>query len=167
MSCTVFRSPALSALCLVALSVVPSVARAGEFGTPLPMVERGARTFYIAATLGSLENEPFMVDTGSSYLTINRATLAHLESDGLAHYLRDRTGRLADGSEVRVPIYRVATLRLGGQCVLHDVEAAVFPGGTRQIIGLNVLNRTAPFIFSVDPPQLVLSHCDTGPAAAS
>jgi hypothetical protein len=39
------------------------------------------------------------------------------------------------------------------------VEAVVFPSTSRQILGLNVLNRSAPFIFSVNPPELVLSHC--------
>jgi hypothetical protein len=42
--------------------------------------------------------------------------------------------------------------------VLRDVETAVFDT-KRQILGLSVLNRAAPFIFSVDPPELVLSNC--------
>jgi hypothetical protein len=39
------------------------------------------------------------------------------------------------------------------------VEAAVFPGKTRQILGLSALKKAAPFIFSMDPPNLVLSNC--------
>ncbi len=78
-----------------------------------------------------------------------------------------RTGRhclplaciLADGNRLVVSVYAIRELRIGGKCTLHDVEAAVFPGRIRQILGLSALNRAAPFIFPVEPPQLVLSHC--------
>jgi len=39
------------------------------------------------------------------------------------------------------------------------VEAVVLPSTKRRIVGLNVLNRSAPVIFSVNPPELVLSPC--------
>ena len=59
---------------------------------------------------------------------------------------------------MQVPVYQVAQFSIG-PCLLQDVEAAVFPTTQRQILGLNVLNRSAPLIFSVNPPELVLSHC--------
>ncbi len=104
-----------------------------------------------------------MVDTGSSITTINQPTLDRLIEQGLANYDRDLSGILADGSRLTVPVYRVASLDIGG-CVLEDVETAVFDTN-RQILGLSVLNRAAPFIFSVDPPELVLSNC-AGPELA-
>ena len=33
----------------------------------------------------------------------------------------------------------------------------MFPGKTRQILGLSALRQAAPFIFSLNPPELVLS----------
>lgn len=69
-------------------------------------------------------------------------------------------GRLADGSELEVPVYSIDAISIGDACWLRDVEAAVFPGNTRPILGLNVLQRAAPFIFSFEPPRPVLSHCD-------
>jgi len=39
------------------------------------------------------------------------------------------------------------------------VEAVVFPGKTRQILGLSALRQAAPLIFSLNPPKLVLSNC--------
>lgn len=133
-------------------------AGAGEFDTRIPMSSGGAATFYVQGQLGDLESTGFMVDTGSGYMTINQGTLDQLNERNLASYERDLIGILADGSELRVPIYRITRLELGAGCVLEDVEAALFPA-KRQIIGLNVLNRAAPFIFSVNPPELVLSHC--------
>ena len=61
---------------------------------------------------------------------------------------------------LEVPVYQVAHFRIGS-CLLENVEAAVFPSTQRQIIGLNVLSRSAPFIFSMNPPELVLSHCSS------
>ena len=53
-------------------------------------------------------------------------------------------------------------MNIGGQCPLEDIEVAVFPGNTRQILGLSTLRQASPFIFSMDPPQLVLSNCIGG-----
>ena len=100
-----------------------------------------------------------MVDTGSSYMMINEITLAQLEESGDAQYLRELTGILANGDEMRVPVYTLSSVRIGENCVLEDVEAAVFPGDTRQILGLSALSKAAPFIFSTQPPRLQLSHC--------
>ena len=100
-----------------------------------------------------------MVDTGSSYMMINEITLAQLQATGDARYLRELTGILANGDEMQVPVYALSKVRIGEDCVLEDVEAAVFPGDTRQILGLSALSKAAPFIFSTQPPRLRLSHC--------
>ena len=130
-------------LTLAALVTGGAPALAGNFDTRIPMRIGNAATFY--------------VDTGSSITTINQPTLDRLIKQGLADYDRDLSGILADGSRLTVPVYRVASLNIGG-CVLRDVETAVFDT-ERQILGLSVLNRAAPFIFSIDPPELVLSNC--------
>ena len=100
-----------------------------------------------------------MVDTGSGYMTINEETLAALQSLEQASYLRSMQGILANGTEIKVPVYQLANLNIGGGCQLQNIEAAVFPGKTRQILGLNALKKAGPFIFSFEPPQLVLSNC--------
>lgn len=148
------------AQCLAAMTAV-----AGEFDARIPMSSGGAATFYVEGQLGDLDATRFMVDTGSGYMTINQASLDQLSERKLASYERDLIGVLADGSELRVPIYRISRLEIGAGCVLEDVEAALFPA-KRQILGLNVLNRAAPFIFSVNPPELVLSHCQSDMVAA-
>ena len=143
---------------VIAASLYTTAGVSGEFDTRIPMSSGGAATFYVQGQLGDLDATRFMVDTGSGYMTINQDTLDRLNERELATYDRDLIGILADGSEMRVPIYRIARFELGTGCVLEDVEAALFPA-KRQILGLNVLNRAAPFIFSVNPPELVLSHC--------
>lgn len=135
-----------------------TAAVAAESTTQLPMRQGNAATFYIEAGVGDLGIMEFMVDTGSGYMTINEATLAKLQQTGQAEYRRDLRGVLANGTEIQVPVYRLAQLSLGG-CLLSDVEAAVFPGKTRQILGLNALRQAGAFTFSFDPPQLQLSDC--------
>jgi len=68
-------------------------------------------------------------------------------------------GVLADGSTLVVPVYALDEFTIGEDCSFHGVEAAVFPGGTRYILGLSALGRAAPFTFSVDPPSLTMSNC--------
>ncbi len=132
---------------------------ASEFDFDVPMHLKGASTFYISGRIGEMPPSEFMVDTGSSYMTINEETLASLKLTEEPVYLRDLTGVLANGDHMRVPVYAVSSVQLGDNCRLEEVEVAVFPGRTRQILGLSVLLKAAPFVFSTDPPQLQLSNC--------
>lgn len=145
----------------VAVLLLTGAADAAEFDSHIPMRDKGAATFYVEGDIHGVGAAEFMVDTGSGYMTINEDTLAVLQRNGDAVYLRQLSGVLADGSTTTVPVYRVTAVRIGEFCTLRDVEAVVFPGSTRQILGMSALRQAAPFIFSMNPPQLVLSHCTT------
>ncbi|MCG6969403.1 MAG: retroviral-like aspartic protease family protein [Gammaproteobacteria bacterium] len=141
-------------LCGLSLSVA-----AAPFNAVVPIHDKGAQTFYVEGKLGSLDATEFMLDTGSGYLVINQQSLTQLKENGQAGYVKDIKGILANGDEFVVPVWRIASMTINDQCILRNVEAAVFPGKTRQILGLTALKKAAPFIVSFDPPQIVFSHC--------
>ncbi|MGD8572068.1 MAG: aspartyl protease family protein [Gammaproteobacteria bacterium] len=126
----------------------------------IPMENIGLGTYYVNVNLAGMSGTQFMVDTGSGYATINEESLMELRENNHATYVRDIKGILANGSTYIVPIWRVSSLTLNNQCTLKNVEVAVFPGKTRQILGLSALKKAAPLQISFDPPQLVLSNCD-------
>ncbi|MBI5041780.1 MAG: retroviral-like aspartic protease family protein [Gammaproteobacteria bacterium] len=132
---------------------------AGDFDSNVPMRDKGAETYYVDGEIHGVGPVDLMVDTGAGYMTINEETLGILRDSGDATFVKDLTGILANGTTMTVPIYRIAEIRIGASCTLRDVEAAVFPGKTRQILGLSALRHAAPFIFSMNPPKLVLSNC--------
>ena len=68
---------------------------------------------------------------------------------------------MADSSRFTAKIYRLRSLTLGSGCVIRDVEVAVFPNATRPILGLSALQKLTPFIFSINPPVLALSNCES------
>lgn len=144
---------------VLVLLLVPITGITADFDTNIPMRNGGASTFYIEVQVGDLQQIDFMVDTGSGYITINEQTLTELQEIDQASYQRNLQGVLADGTEINVPVYRLSSFNIGGGCLLSNVDAAVFPGKTRQILGLNALKMAGPFIFSFDPPKLVLSNC--------
>ncbi len=150
-------------LCLLAvlLAGATRLAVAGEFDTTVDMRANSATTFYVKGQIAGLGEVDLMVDTGSGYMTINEEMLTDLQSAGRARYVKQLRGRLANGNEMNVPVYAIEALSIGNGCWLNNVEAAVFPGNTRAILGLNALQRAAPFIFSFEPPRLVLSNCTT------
>lgn len=127
--------------------------------TVIPMQEKSARTFYVEAQLGGFGKSEFMVDTGSGYTVINEQTLASLKQSGKATYVKDLLGLLADGSEKRVPVYRLSSFALSASCEIHDIEVAIFPGSTRHILGLNTLRKMGAFEFSFVPPRLIFKQC--------
>jgi len=125
----------------------------------IPMVEKRAKTFYIQGLIAGVGVVDFLVDTGSSYNTIDEHSLAVLQAQGRASFVKNLMGVLANGQRERVAVYRLDVIRLGEDCELRDVEAAVFPGRTRHILGLSGLRKAGNFTFSFEPPQLVLSSC--------
>jgi predicted aspartyl protease len=152
----------LSALhysCLaLGLTLVSPPVLAGDFDVTVPMHDKGLATYYVNAQVADLGASEFMVDTGSGYLTINEQTLIALQERKQAQYVKQLRAILANGTELIIPVYAINQLRIGN-CTIRNVEAAVFPARTRQILGLSALNKAAPFTFSVDPPSLVLSNC--------
>jgi predicted aspartyl protease len=152
---------------LALLSANTATAEAARFDQQIPMRVTKASTFYVDGYVNGLGTVNMLVDTGSSYTTINEEALATLQQKGAVTYVRDLTGIMADGTHKVVPIYRIASMSIGGGCSLHNVEAAVFPGHTRYILGLSALKMAAPFAFTLQPPTLVLSNCadDVTPAA--
>lgn len=155
-------SMSLSAIhysCLaVGLILVSTPAPGDEFDVTVPMHDKGMSTYYVNAHVADLGASEFMVDTGSGYMTINEQTLNALQERKQAQYVKELRAILANGAELVIPVYSINELRIG-TCTLRNVEAAVFPARTRQILGLSALNKAAPFTFSVDPPELVLSNC--------
>jgi len=127
----------------------------------VPMVEKGAKTFYIRGEIMGLGAVDFLVDTGSSYNTIDENSLAVLQEKGKVSFVKNLMGTLANGHRTRVAVYRIDAIRLGDDCELRDIEAAVFPGRTRHILGLSGLRKVGSFTFSFDPPQLTFSSCIT------
>jgi len=127
--------------------------------TIIPMLEKSAKTFYVEAKLGGFGKSEFMVDTGSGYTVINEQTLEGLKQSGKATYVKDLLGLLADGSEKRVPVYRLSSFALSDSCEIYDIEVAIFPGSTRHILGLNTLRKMGAFEFSFVPPQLIFKQC--------
>ena len=127
----------------------------------IPMNRKHLATFYIDVSLAEREYQEFMVDTGAGYTTINEQTLKRLLATGNAEYIGQLTGVMADGSRQHLPLYLIKQLVLGEDCVLYDIEAAVFPEETRMLLGLNALEKAAPFVFSTNPPLLSVSNCGT------
>jgi predicted aspartyl protease len=135
--------------------------------TTVAMHDKGASTFYVPVTIDGWGTGDFLVDTGSSYMTIDEDTLATLKESEQAVYVKDLMGTMADGRKLVVPVYRLSTVKIGSGCELHDVEAAVFPGSTRHILGLSALRRAAPFQFDIEPPTLHLRGCKVVTQTAS
>jgi len=130
----------------------------------VPMHAKPSGTYYIKAGFGNGVSNELMLDTGSEYVVINDYTLKTLLAKSQAEFVENITGVLANGAELKVPVYRLASITIGG-CVIRDTTAAVFPGNTREILGLTALRKVAPFAISLDPAILTLNNCGIDPAS--
>jgi len=148
---------------VVSILLAANVSVAGPFKI-IPMNQKQLATYYVDASMSGSGAVEFMVDTGAGYTTINENTLKLLKKADNAVYIGELTGVMADGSQHRLPVYRIKHLVLGDDCALADVEAAVFPHDTRMLLGLTALEKAAPFVFSTNPPRLSLSNCGAIPS---
>jgi len=149
-------------LAAILLFLGVNIGHASESDNQIPMHTKGTVTYYVSGFINGAVTSDFLVDTGSGYVTINTKTLKKLNREGSAEFVKKISAVMADGSETVVPVYRLATLKLSDNCIIQDIEAAVMPGSTPNILGLNALKKAAPFSMSMTPPVLTLAGCTAG-----
>lgn len=134
-------------------------AQTSDFSAHIPMHDKGYATYYVSGSINDIVTSDFLVDTGSGYMVINKETLLELTGKRSPEFVKNIAAVMADGSETVVPVYRIAKLKLGDDCTIEDVEAAVMPGNSPNILGLSALRKAAPIALSVTPPTLTLTSC--------
>lgn len=152
----------LARCCLPLLLALLSCAGAADFDTRVPMARASSGNYLVQGVLGRQVEAEFLVDTGSGLVTVNERVFRAIKREQTVERVREMAARLADGSLRAMPIYRVARFRLGERCEVGPVEIAVLGRDGRNILGLSVLNRLAPFAVHAEPPALSVSDCDLG-----
>lgn len=145
----------LTILTLVGINFV----QAANTNHTIQMHTKGSTTYYVSAIINNTVTSDFLVDTGSGYVTINIVTMQKLNANKV-EFIKKILAVMADGSEISVPVYRLSSLKLGDKCTIQNVEAAVMPGTSANILGLSALKKAAPFSMSMTPPALSLSGCN-------
>ena len=140
---------------LVFAAVVCASAAAMGAEQRLPMTTLASGNLALHAYLGSALETDLLFDTGSGYVSLSKASFEHVETQPGTTFERHIRGKLANGAALSVPIYKVRELRLSGECVLRDIEVAVFPHADRDILGINALRQLQPFTVEMEPPALV------------
>jgi hypothetical protein len=142
-----------SALVVAAVVFASSAAMGAE--QRLPMTTLASGNLALHAYLGSALETDLLFDTGSGYVSLSKASFEQIEAQPGTTFERHIRGKLANGAALSVPIYKVRELRLSGECVLRDIEVAVFPHADRDILGINALRQLQPFTVEMEPPALV------------
>jgi len=142
----------LSRILLLMVICQSSLVRAELSDIPLEAVQAG--TFYVRGILDGVVDTDLLLDTGSGYVSLSKRTFDQIKHDASTVFQRHITGVMANGSSISVPIYRIGALRLSSNCVLTDIEVAVFNNTSRDILGLNALKQIQPFTLQLDPPVM-------------
>ena len=151
----------LKSLMLANILLFSTEGMAKEFDTKISIQEKGAVTYYVAGQVEGYTKTDFMIDTGSGYTAINETMLSKLRDQNNIEYITTVSAIMANGKRTSLPVYRIASINIGGKWTLNNIKAVILPGNTRNILGLNALKKAAPFAMSMNPPELILSHCQT------
>ena len=123
------------------------------------MLQMPSGAFYLRGTLADAVETELLIDTGSSYVVLSKATFEKLNQAEAVDYKRSINGATAVGRVIKARVYEVSELALGEDCVLRAVEVVVLPGSKRDILGLSALQRVQPFTFDIGPMALRFSAC--------
>jgi clan AA aspartic protease (TIGR02281 family) len=151
----------LKFLLIISTALSSTLTMSSEFDTKISIEDKGLATYYVTGQVNGYSKTDFMIDTGSGYSAINETMLEKLRDQNKVEYLNTISGVMANGNQTSLPVYLIASINIGGKCILNNIKAVVLPGNTRNILGLNALKKAAPFAMSVNPPKLILSHCQT------
>ena len=123
----------------------------------IPLSKSKGGTLYLEATLESNIKASFLLDTGSSLLTLNQATFDALTKNQKLLATRTSAARMANGKIVKISQYQLNSIRIGNTCEVGPVEVAVLPKGNN-ILGINTLLRFAP--LTITPDAVILAGCE-------
>lgn len=157
----------ISRLLFVLLLGILASAAATANEVNLMMAQASAGGFYLHATLSNgIEGEEnveteMLLDTGSSYVALSKSTFNRINENTEIKFSRYIFGAMADGRVEQVPLYLLDELKLADNCVLQNVEAAVFTNATTDIIGLNALQHLQPFTLQMTPAILSSQSCSS------
>lgn len=153
----------LISICLLVCSTVLSMTAAAQ-DTPmiaLDMHQAESGNFYVHATMAGAVETDLLLDTGSGYVSLSKATFDRISATSSPRFSRHIFGTMANGKVQKVAMYYLDELSLSQDCVLKNIEVAVFPRADRDILGLNALARLQPFTLELAPARLTSSHCAT------
>lgn len=135
-------------------------AGADPFGHEIPMTLHDSGNYYVTGQFETGARTQMLVDTGSGLVALSGKTFKPLKGLASTQFVRRANATLANGRRTQLKIYRIARLALGEECLLHDIEIAVMPGTSVDILGLAALRHVQPFALSLDPPVLSVSNCE-------
>jgi predicted aspartyl protease len=146
-------------LFLVLLAGLQSVAYSDSEEVQLMLTETDSGSLYVHASLGADLETDMLIDTGSSYVTLSKATFAAVEANTTVTFSRDIYAAMADGRVSKVPLYLLGELVLSDTCLLKNIEVAVLENGDIDILGMNALKLLQPFTLQMLPAMLSSSGC--------
>ena len=142
-----------------ALIAASNLALAKDFEFKIPITQQSSGNYYVMGTLENDDKVEFLVDTGAGMVILAERTFKSLTEASIKKPTKRIAVRMADGRTKGVNVYTLNQLVLGQNCNVGPLDVAVIPGGTSNILGLNILKKSAPFAIYTSPPSLALSVC--------
>jgi len=141
------------------LVALPQLGYAEDFGFKLDLTQKPTGSFFVSGVMNGTETVDLLVDTGADMIILSAKSFRSLRKTQGLEPVKRMAARMADGRSKSVEVYHIESLLLGKNCNVGPVEVAVIPGAANNILGLNVLNKAAPFALYNAPPTLALSVC--------
>ena len=139
---------AIIGACILVLTTIHDTY--ADFEVMLPIANTNSGSYSVAGSFGENQTTQFLIDTGAGMSTVSRDTFNVLKRHHAIEPVRKVAARLANGKLLKVKVYRIADFRIGNQCNIGDVEVAVMPNAGRDIIGMDILSKTAPFGLNLE-----------------
>ena len=134
--------------------------RASPGTIEVPLHRHGGGVHTVAVKINDTLTLDFLVDSGAASVSMPADVVQALERLGTlapGEFLGSRDYRLADGSSLPSPTFRIRSLKVGG-IVLHGVTGSMAPVHGRLLLGQSFLSRFRSWSIDNGRQMLVLDE---------
>lgn len=153
----------LITLCLLAVALLPasSIAEVGseEVGSEIELHPVSTGTYTIAIQFAPEIKEEFLLDTGASMVMINHKLFKSISQRQNTILTGKVAANMASGRVTSIPTYEIPSLILANGCDVGPLEVAVLRGATRNLIGLNALEKLGRITLDLQDTKLIAADC--------
>lgn len=148
----------LFTVCLLAIALLP-ISSIAEVGSEIELHPVSTGTYTIAIQFAPAVEEEFLLDTGASMVMMNDKLFKAISKHQNTTLTGKVAANMASGRVKSIPTYEIPSLILANGCDVGPLEVAVIRGATRNLIGLNALEKLGRITLDLQDTKLIAAKC--------
>ncbi|MFT7235733.1 MAG: putative aspartyl protease [Methylophagaceae bacterium] len=146
--------------CLLILALIPATSIA-DIGAEIELHPVSSGTYTIAIEFAPTLEAEFLLDTGASMVMMSDKLFKAIAKQQKTVPTGKVAANMASGRIKTIPTYEIPSLILANGCDVGPLEVAVIRGASRNLIGINALEKLGRITLDLQATKLIAADCPT------